>query len=65
MDGRTDGQKSDLNGTLVNTDNYQEQCFLAHVQAMAFEMKLKTFNKLIHVMLPGISEMHQANIGYY
>lgn len=58
-----DRQKCALNGTLVNIDNYQEQCFIAHVQGMAFEMKLKTFNKLIHVMLPGISEMYQANIG--
>lgn len=47
MDGRMDRQKSALNSTLVYTDNYREQRFLAHVQAMVFEMELKTFNKLI------------------
>lgn len=52
-------RKCALNNTLVNTDNHLEQCFLAHMQAVAFEMKLNTFNKQTHVMLPGISEMHK------
>jgi hypothetical protein len=32
------------------------------MQAVAFKMELKTFNKIIHVIMPGISEMYQQTL---